>query len=278
MSHVSTPARSPISSPAVVLIIALVSAAVVCGVSPAVGQSLFIDSFTPTSGAEDTVVDVEGGGFSIDPADHGAFVRDSGTGLGAVLDGVASTPSTFTGVLGPAASPFAGELIVWAGRRYALPPAFFAGETGPYWIDQAEWFVGRTEARGPGLFQVLGGSGPAISATIANHQLTFDLAGLGDPPIHRIDLDVVIDGGSTSGNSGDDGSGNQDRLLNFGMELLHVHQPNLDTLARDLAQGLNQTFSAVGVKAWAVGTRVHLSFSGFAVGRESFAVLSASNR
>ncbi|MEO1084636.1 MAG: hypothetical protein AAFY88_10360, partial [Acidobacteriota bacterium] len=239
----------------------------------AVAQPLSVTSYTPTSGSEGTQVDVFGGPFSTDPDDHAVFIEGGG-GLGVVLNGESSTPGQWTGTLGPAASPFFGSLTVWQGQRYVLAPAVFSGISGTaYWIDRTEWFVPRRRtAVGPGLFHVKSGSGGTVGGATSQTGLDVHIDfSLGGGHASRIDLNVMIDGGSSGGNDDPDPG----RMVIFGMSFVEGQAPSAIVLAEDLAGALTARFGAFGLSAQANGTTLSISFNPYPVSR-GFTVLSTS--
>ncbi|MEM1177922.1 MAG: hypothetical protein AAGM22_06245 [Acidobacteriota bacterium] len=239
-------------------------------------QPLFVSSFTPTAGDEGTQVDIFGGVFTANPDDLGVFIHD-GADLGVVLDGVQSTPSQWTGTLGPSADTFYGEVFVWRGQLYAQAPGVYAGSSGAaYWIDRAEWFVKRPTsagATGPGLFHVESGSSGTVGGLLSQHMLEVDfslLHGFGGGEL-RIDLDVMIDGGS-SDNNGNTGNG-EGRMMEFGMTLVEGHLFSPKQLATDTAGALEARFGAFGLTTEVNGTVLRIGFDRFQIAN-GFAVLS----
>ncbi|MEO1366586.1 MAG: hypothetical protein AAFX50_05380 [Acidobacteriota bacterium] len=240
----------------------------------AVAQPFAVTGYSPTNGSEGTQVDIFGGPFSTNPDDHAAFI-DGGAGLGVVLDGDSSTAGAWTGTLGPAAAPFFGSVTVWRGQRYIQAPVVYAGVGGTaYWIDRAEWFVPRRRsAVGPGLFHVTSSSGGTAGGLGSQTGLQVDIVDFiidGGHP-YRIDLNVMIDGGSSGGNNDDPDPG---RMVILGMSIAEGLTPSAADLAVDLAGALSSRFGAFGLKAEAQGTTLTVSFAPYPVSR-GFAVLSS---
>ena len=251
--------------------------------SSVIAQPMTVSGFSPSNGAEDTLVNVTGTGFATDPADQWAFVHDPLAGLGVVIDPLAGNETSWTGVLGPAPGPFTGTLTLWKGIRWELPTVVIAGESGAYLVRRADWFVRWQSADGPGTFTVNQSSGGTIGAINEAFAVAVDFSSFVSPD--RIDLNVVIDGGSDN-NTGGGGEDLQQRLKrqrNGGADparalRLEIHNvepvtATPEAVARDVGTMLTRIYGAFGLRTSVQGAKLYIQWKGAPQIHKGFAVL-----
>ncbi len=254
--------------------------AVTAGSVPA--QTMTVDSFSPTSGAEDIQVHVSGTGFATDPTDQWAFVHNPLAGLGVMIDPLAGNATSWTGVLGPAPDTFTGTLTVWKGIRWELPSVVFAGESGAYLVRCADWFVRLEKAEGPGTFTVTQSSGGTIGSIDQSFAVAVDFSSLTDPT--RIDLNVVIDGGGdpTGGDGTQDldrhlklrrNGGDPARALKLAIDNVELTTATPEAVARDVGAMLAQIYGPFGLRTNVQGAMLYITWKGAARPDRAFAVL-----
>ncbi|MEM1177588.1 MAG: hypothetical protein AAGM22_04535 [Acidobacteriota bacterium] len=121
-----------------------------------------------------------------------------------LLDGLKSTPEGLEGTLGPVATPFVGHAELWRGKRFSLPIVAVNSHGHTFAVQSADAFVGVARD----------GVGGALGVT-GTSPLTWASAKTGDgggveipiPPIAfgpvmpSIRVDIIIDGGTGSGNN-----------------------------------------------------------------------------
>lgn len=248
-------------------------------------QGLAVYGFSPTSGAEETLVNVTGAGFAADPSDQWAFVHNGVAGYGVVIDPVAGDESSWTGVLGAAPGPFTGTLTVWKGVRWELPSVVVAGESGGYLVSRAEWFVRSESADGPGTFTVTNTSPGTIGSFEQGDAVAvaIDFSSLTDPT--RIDLNVTIDGGSdtNTGGGGQDltrglkqqrnGGGNPSRALRLEIHNVEPIAATPEAVARDVGSMLTQIYGPFGLRVSVQGAKLYIIWKGATTVERAFAVL-----
>lgn len=248
-------------------------------------QGLFVDSFTPTSGSAGTLVTLSGGGFAADPADHWAFVHDPLSGNGAVLIAASGTPTTWTGVLGPAAAPFTGHLRIWSGHLWQLPSKVLAGEAGVFLVERPRWYVPKDAVDAPGTFTVTSSLPNVVGASVEPDSIAFEMPNTGPS---TIDLHITIDGGSTENippghfaepllpqqKLGNSRSLTGSRAFSLRIHNIEPKSARPELLARDLGRILTETYGALGLVVEARGTRVYLSLEGAATYQGALGVLS----
>lgn len=248
-------------------------------------QPMTVVGFTPTNGAEDTLVNITGTGFALDPTDQWAFVHNPLAGLSVVIDPLAGNETSWTGVVGPAPGPFTGTLTLWKGIRWELPSVVFAGESGAYLVRRADWFVRWEKAEGPGTFTVNQSSGGTIGSIEEAFAVAVDFSSMVSPD--RIDLNVVIDGGSdnNTGGGGEDldlnrnlkaqrnGGADPARALKLEIHNIEPVAATPDAVARDVGAMLTQIYGAFGLRVSVQGTKLYIFWKGAGQNPEAFAVL-----
>jgi hypothetical protein len=171
--------------------------------------------------------------------------------------------------LGPSASRFEGSVCLWRGRRHFLPGALVAGESGTWLVQRPEFFVPSEAAAALEPFLVEESTPQTHGAVIGRGGVVIEVRPDSGPSSTRIDLAVMIDGGSC----GPGIKPGVDTPLQGGMapeaRAFHLRLENIDpleladagALVRDLALVLRSTFGALGLAARAEGLELHISWS-----------------
>ncbi len=235
---------------------------------------------TPEVGAEGTDLRIDGVELTNDDPAVVLFAPDGAAG--AVVGDLRQVQTSLYGTLGPSASVFGGQLEVWRGQRFDLPPQLFQGTEVAYLVQSPSWFIGRHLEPMTDSFTF----NPKTPDTVAGPMVSqvaavdlwpcFPLGGFGD---FGLRIDIVIDGGGSGGGStepppfsgGDKVVGvpaSSVRTLNTAHLVLEMiaadHQSGPNTLtpnllAADLAQVLNGTFGPLGLVASSQGSELKIS-------------------
>lgn len=241
----------------------------------AASEEEVVTSFSPSFGDSGASITIEGPGVPADPEAHIAFVRDDLSGLGALIEIQTASATSLGGVLGVSPSPFLGELTLWTGVRYELPGGLYQGVGATYLVERATWFVAESTTGTLGFFDATEGCEAAVGSSYGSGKIVIDFNDL--PPARidsGIDLDILVDGGSTSGGGpvGGGGSDSIGRILRAGIRWLEVQDRSPAVLAADLAEVLQSTYGAVGIRASAVGTQLWIEWRGVGESKGGFAV------
>lgn len=227
-----------------------------------IAEAQTIGSFSPTSGGPGSSVTISGSGFPTSTAAMVAFVYDDLSGSGATFELQSASATQLAGVLGPSQGLFTGEVVLWTGQRYTLPPQLYKGIAATYLVQRAEWFVPSHSVAAPGTYSVTGTS-PTLQAARMGNKIVVHVEDP-DGPEQGIGLDILVGGGG--GGGGDEqppGDGGSARRITITVEWIEA-QASLTAadLATDLAMVLEATYGPLGLHTVAVGSDLELTWDG----------------